>query len=267
MTQIEIATKIIQQGTCSGMKCSGCPALPCTPKFGSAYGTGEFYNPERAVLWFKAWLAEQHGAKRRRFRVYQLLRMDGRTAHPNPHYSIGEVVTLDQDDSSVNPIFITSSGSIKSINLVNLQEIDEQGAVIRIFAPGDTLTSSIRQESPVASTERRFRVYRTTRRDKSICTYSYMNIGDIVTLNRDDGTQCPSFRFPKGGTHYIYMHDLEEIDSEERVIQRFDYGSTFIKPILVSDYGSKITAPKVYPCILSQSGESLSARRKRLLMK
>lgn len=65
MTLVEAAEKIIAQGKCEGVCCSECPAgrgesehNKCTEKIGGAKEGGSFHDKDRALRWFRAWLAK-----------------------------------------------------------------------------------------------------------------------------------------------------------------------------------------------------------------
>jgi hypothetical protein len=80
--------------------------------------------------------------------------------------------------------------------------------------------------------ERRFRVWRSTNRDGMPTIANEYNLGEVYTLDRDDKSDCPKFTFNGfGPSHYIYMHDLEEIDVFNNIVRRFDVGSTYTNPI------------------------------------
>jgi hypothetical protein len=102
--------------------------------------------------------------------------------------------------------------------------------------------------------ERRFRVWQNVTTSGQPNNGQYC-VGDIISLDRDDGSWCPAFHFADGLTHYVFMHNIEEIDRLGRVMHRFDVGSSIANPILIPVSNASLI------------GETLSARRKRLLMK
>lgn len=90
----------------------------------------------------------------RRFRVWRLTDNTGIKTEQKM-YKIGDVFIMERDDTSTCPYFSRVNGVDLCIYLHNIEEIDEQGNIIRRFDVGSTYTNPIDLPLPEVSTQER----------------------------------------------------------------------------------------------------------------
>ena len=111
----------------------------------------------------------------------------------------GDIVTLDEDDGSIFPLFKTEDDRWSYMFLPNM-EPDGYPEELEVYEePKKDLTPF---EKAGYTKDTKFRVLRDM---------WYFNKGDIVTLHKDNGTDCPSFKTEDGWQDLCWLPNTVDV--------------------------------------------------------